>query len=58
VIFDLSDIAGSLESYVWRGLDLHLSVMEYFNFRLLVEDDLEILPDRKYVIGTHPHGIY
>jgi len=58
VLFGNAMHTGSLESYVWRGLDLHLSVMEYFNFRLLVEDDLEILPDRKYVIGTHPHGTY
>jgi hypothetical protein len=49
---------GSMESYWWRAQHFHLAVMEYFGYRLLIEDDVKLRPDRKYVIGTHPHGVY
>jgi 2-acylglycerol O-acyltransferase 2 len=58
VLFGNAMHTGSLESFWWKGLDLHMAVMEYFGYRLLVEDDLVLRPDRKYVIGTHPHGVY
>ena len=50
--------SGSMMSRWWRRLDLHLAVMEYFGYRLLVADDVELSPERHYVIGTHPHGVY
>jgi hypothetical protein len=32
--------------------------MEYFRYQLLIEDDLVLKPERKYIVGTHPHGVY
>eukprot|EP00802_Teleaulax_amphioxeia_P016700 Tamp_16824.p1 GENE.Tamp_16824~~Tamp_16824.p1 ORF type:complete len:397 (+),score=69.57 Tamp_16824:1-1191(+) len=58
VLFGNAMHTGRLESHWWRKLDLHLAVMEYFRFRLLVEDDLSLHPDHTYIVGTHPHGVY
>ena len=30
----------------WRSLDLHFSTWEYFDFKLIMEDDLKLVPER------------
>lgn len=58
VLFGNAMHTGSLENFWWKSLDLHMAVLEYFGYRLLVEDDLALRADRKYIVGTHPHGVY
>ena len=58
VFFSSAYHTGSMTCSWYRKCAMAFAGFEYFNFAISMENDVVLEPEKPYIFGVHPHGIY